>query len=336
MNLIDITSRELARETPLNLVRAPHEWASASSCVGQDGDIIGSCLRSVWYRKNSFTQTDKGGAPLHLRGEVGKSCERILIDKWKRAGILEGANIKFFVPEFNLSAEIDALVKDGANLHGVEVKSYYGYSAAVDLEGNQSKRGYPKPAQFIQAFIYLYALRDQVDEFSMFYVARDTCHMVQFQIGLAEIDGLVYPKIISRIGAPELSYRNDVENEVFKGITINGIKERFDLSNKYYNEFQVPPREFLIYWTDEMITQFRDTKKLSKSKADKWLKLRKKSITDRPGDFQCSYCNYRSRCYREFLIDPNFNWGNADWEAINKANFEENVEGEAAKNRAGK
>ena len=274
-----------------------HLYPSEASVVITDefGDkvVYGGCLRASYMRCTGIE-----GEPFTARSygifELGNAVENMLVNDWKEMGIYEANSVRFQNEEYNLSGELDAVLRDPETglLFGTEIKSFYGYYAATEIFGNKSKVGKPKWNNLLQTLVYVNEFKNTLDHFKLFYEDRGDGAKKSFDVRIVanELeDGTIvhYPK---------------VDNKVIKSFTIEDIYKRFSQLNTAILEGQIPEREFELFYTNERIEKDHDNGKISDSKFKKFKKVYKNGTTkyvekDRPGDWQCSYCRYKDLCY---------------------------------------
>jgi hypothetical protein len=282
-SLIASTDKHMTRER-LSPPRQPHCNPSASSVIWTDSHdrrmVAGSCLRQSFLRS---TGNIKGTTPsVHTMWiwELGKSVENILVEQYKQMGIWFANNLKFYNEEYNLSGEIDAVLKDpDGNLFFAEIKSFYGYYAARQIIGGpRVGPGRPKTSQLLQTLVYLNEFKDTFPYGKMIYYARDSEKRAEFDITLEEeVPGVTRPVI------------NGVTDVRF---TIEDIYARFkDLQHHIENNV-LPEPDFKIKYSAEEIEAGFQYGDISKTAYEKWQKGK-----GTVGDWQCRYCDFERICW---------------------------------------
>lgn len=245
-------------------------------------EVLGNCLRASYFRC-----IGERSAPHSVRTQfifaLGKHVEDMLVEIWKKMGIFEAQGVRFYNPEFNVSGELDVVLRNPSTdtLFGVEVKSFYGYYAGVEIMGNKSKSGRPKWSQLLQTLIYAKEFEGQLDHFKMWYQERGDGQHRSFDVRAVptERDG-------------QIIYLPEVDNEILTDFTVTDVYNRYLELGSHLTAQSIPDREFEIEYDDQRIEDDFACKKLSKSKYDKF-----KKKGERPGDWQCSYCNFKSMCW---------------------------------------
>ena len=271
--------------------RAPRDqkfYPSEASVVTYDthGDRVvhGGCMRAAYFRCSSM---EFERIPNSARSEYifkqGIGVEKILIDLWKEMGIWVDNNIKFLDKENKISGELDALLMEPTDgtVYGVEVKSFYGYFAEKEIFGNRSVKGLPKMGHLLQTLIYTNFFKDKLPYFRIVYFARDSVKRRTFKIELHEEADLTYPKI---------------EGEVIRSFSVNDIYERYRELQTYLDNEIVPPNDFELFYSSEIIEDYYVKGKIAKTKYAKW-KQGKLGPQEQIGDWNCSYCAYKNVCW---------------------------------------
>jgi CRISPR/Cas system-associated exonuclease Cas4 (RecB family) len=276
-----------------------HFYPSEASValVDEFGDhvVYGGCLRASYFRCSG-----EEGIPHNARSqgifELGKSVEEMLVDDWKRMGIFVSHGIRFQNPEYNLSGELDVILKDPETgiQFGVEVKSFYGYYASVEIFGNKSTVGKPKMNNLLQTLVYAWEFKKDLDHFKLFYEDRGDGRKRSFDVRIVpeelEDSTIVhYPK---------------VDNTIIKSFTIEDMYGRYQQLCNHMLQGTPPDKDFELYYTNERIEKDHSNGKISDSKFNKFKKVSKRDGSvryierDRPGDWQCSYCKFKDLCWK--------------------------------------
>jgi CRISPR/Cas system-associated exonuclease Cas4 (RecB family) len=229
--------------------------------------------------------------------EMGKAAEERLKNNWMQMGILEDYHARFQNPEYKISGEIDCIIRapEDGQLFGVEIKSFYGYYASKEIEGNRSQAGRPKFSHLLQTLIYAYELRNIVNYFELFYVERGDGGYKSFKISVAP-DELEDGTIV---------YRPYIDNVLVTSFTMTDVYDRYALALHCIEAEQIPDKEFELYYSNDRIEEEHTAGRLSDSKYDDFKHVHKKTgkvtyhESKRPGDWNCAYCKYKSFCYED-------------------------------------
>lgn len=264
--------------------------------------VLGSCLRAEYYSKKGIPQSDPNTAYTEFIFKMGKSVEEMLIDTWKRMGIFVSSNEKFVGDVYGVpvSGELDVVIRNPltGKLIGIEVKSCYGYMAQKEIFGTRTEPGYIKVSHLMQTFLYSYIFRPgngertELESFKTVYFARDSVDITEFNVVAGEYE----------VGDHD-DWFPEVNGKVDQRISLRAIAERWKQLDKYLASDEVPPRDFMIKYTDEEIESRYLDRLISETAYTKWKKGKATTLANRPGDWNCSYCNHRSYCYTQ---EPQF------------------------------
>jgi len=269
--------------------------------------------------------------------DLGSAAEDIYAERFGRYKdftvewpTMTGDKLKFSGPKRGLSGEADVVIQHketGINL-GIEMKSYYGSYAAMDIAGYEIARahcgasmpyirnddprktapGKPKIQNLLQTILYLEEFFDSqnlcIKTFKIIYVARDKGPRVEFDVTLVDYNG-------KRCA--------EVEGVVYPDINLEGIHARYTELGRCVDAKELPPRDFVIeYNADYFMTgqlpvsmstwhkvkhmDWKDAvnKKVSsaRSAANK-KKYLSQAQSGTKRDWNCDYCPYLSRCQQD-------------------------------------
>lgn len=269
--------------------------SSASIAIPVDvaGDVVhGKCLREEFYLRKGFPVTNPPSAYTELIWDLGKAAEGVVLDAWKRMGVYVASNEKFGISfgELSVSGEIDAVLKEPktGQMFGVEVKSIYGYVGEKEVFGNSSTKGYPKLSNLMQCFLYAYVFRPgngertELPYFKIFYISRGSAETADFTVRAVSVNGDWYP---------------EVDGQIDKRIALSKMLERWNTLTRYLEKNELPPRDYAIKYNDYQIELYYHAGLISDSAYDKWKKGKSTTLANRPGDWNCNYCHFKSLCY---------------------------------------
>lgn len=280
---------------PVATPRQPSFYPSEASVQLNNGTTIGGCLRNSYWRLKGEKPTNFAGFAGSARMDLGKVYETRLIDLWKGKGLWAGNNIKFYDKENNISGELDCLLRDNeGNITIVEIKTIYGYMAKQQVIGDQYKQGYPKLNNLMQLAYYRWFFRNKIPSGKLFYLTRDSCEMGVFNIELAKIDNLHYPIVIPE-GA--LFTQDQLIQKADLRLPIEGILSRYKMLEEHLVNNALPGQDYSLFYTDKEIESNYKVGLIGKTKYDTWSKARKKTLDKRPGDHNCSYCQFKDKCW---------------------------------------
>ncbi|RLF68145.1 MAG: hypothetical protein DRN26_00305 [Thermoplasmata archaeon] len=268
---------------------APHSfYPSEASVVIQDENgqkkVLGGCIRAAYFRCTSQDRRKRDDRSQTI-AELGKAAEDMLVEDWKRMGIFVDRAVRFENRDFNIRGEIDVVLRepDTGTLFGVECKSIYGYRADAEVFGNSRRIGRPKVNHLLQTLVYTSEFMSRLAYFKMYYIDRGDGQEGQFDISVqtTEEDGKTV-----KVGL--------IDGEEIKLFTVDDIYGRFTELKQYLDKNITPAPDYELYYSDGKIEFLHQTGEISKSKYEKF---RKKGESERPGDWQCRYCNYKDICW---------------------------------------
>jgi len=270
-----------------------HYYPSEASVKIKNPDgtvkILGNCLRKSYLRCIGAEAGEKN-RDNNFSAELGNACESYLIEKWKEMGIWEGDHVKWYDSTYNISGELDAILKQPAGAYfGVEIKTIHHYKQETEIFGNSRVIGKPNDRHLLQTVIYKYEW-PELEYFEMFYLHRGSGRHTTYRITLIQ-DELADGKVV---------HRPMVEGHVIMDYTVEDIFDRYQLLDDCIKNKVVPPADFKYKYEKEEIEKRWKNKDISKSKYDLWKKTRSKSSSNWPGDWECRYCPYTNLCFDGF------------------------------------
>jgi hypothetical protein len=263
--------------------------------------VLGKCMRACWYRAMKIQKSESASAGLMQKANSGNWNEDGLIMRWKEMGIWIDNSIKFYNPNYYLSGEMDAVIRNPLNKKkiGVEVKSYYGYNANKIVTG--SKRppvpGTPKTDQFLQALVYAWEYRDQLDEYRMFYIERGDGHRVEFRVGFEELPSGEHQAYWEQLPGDYWNYFE--EGKVLQPYNVEDVYKRYKKLLIHIKNKDMPEREFSDNCDRDKVEWLYKNKLLGKTKYDKFVKNPAKNPIC---EWQCSYCFWKSQCKKDSIV----------------------------------
>jgi len=288
--------------------RRPGLYPSEASVEFKDGSrrvVQGKCMRAAWYRSSNVPKPPGTNVGLMMKAYLGKQAEVMQVRKWKEMGIWVDNNIKFFDKDLVLSGELDAILRNPMTdkLMGLEMKTFYGYPAGRGLCGIKRERGSgkflpgkPKVEHFLQSSLYAWEYKDVLDEYRLYYLERGDGHRVEFKVGFTERNDGKHQCYWQQI--PGRYWNAYQEDRVLQPYTIEDIHSRYRDLIKMLRKKQLPVKDFCISWDKDTIEYKYSQSEISKTNYDKWVKNPK---TNKLGDWQCSYCDYKDQCQQDDL-----------------------------------
>jgi hypothetical protein len=249
-------------------------------------EIIGSCIRKEWYRRMGIEKSDKEESTSLLKMKAGKVIEQEFILDLCKMGIFYGSNIKFYIKQFNISAEVDFFVRIKDKIIGGELKTIYGDYADVEVLGKKppfwvkipETKGYPKLENLLQIVPYIWFWKEKgvTDEFHLIYLNRGSFESSREYIVTMDKDNYL---IVDGV-------KNDM-------VGLEPIAKRFKLLDNYVEKKELPPRDYELKFSEPRAKELVDSKRKSAYWFGNWKKG--KGIC---GNWQCSYCSYKTECWR--------------------------------------
>lgn len=282
--LIDISAPECLSEwQQYSRLKLPYVFApTQASYKFEDGTVIGSCARKVYYEQLKYNREQIADRAYSIF-DHGYSFEERQLESFKVAGIYVADHVplSFHDPERGIyvSGEADAIVKLDGKLVGVEFKTSYGYKFLHNqiLGYKRSTKGdrpylldplspAPKPEHILQVMCYLYYFSFKaeppvpyIDEWRIVYEDRGTCAKSEFVVYLDDIAGYHVPAIW---------HLGDTEGQVqLKQITVEGILDRYKYVYDCIISHKVPEPDFDVHQPDK--------------------------------DWQCGYCLFKNMCIED-------------------------------------
>jgi CRISPR/Cas system-associated exonuclease Cas4 (RecB family) len=283
-DLIKATDEHMTRKQ-LGFPRPIHYYPSEASVVYINNlgekQVSGTCLRQIYFKLKGSPRADTTPYTEWIFA-LGKAVEQILVEQYKQMGIWVDNNVKFYWQEYNISGEVDCIIRDPIDncMIPLEIKSFYGYQATKDLCGNAKKIGRPKTSQMLQLCVYLKYLKDIFPYGKMIYYARDSAKRAEFNIELKE-----------ESQNKTSVYVNGVKDNRFY---VENILNRYVELNQYITLDTMPPADYTIQYSDEKIEKLYELEEIGEATYKNWKKGKEKI-----GDWQCNYCPFSGICWGE-------------------------------------
>jgi len=285
--LFDVLDHNITQER-IPSFRHPHLYPSEASVIDTDGVIHGRCLRQVYYRLTNTQKTNPENARAMWIFQMGLLVEAAIIEQCKQAGIWYDDHVKWYNPEFNLSGELDVVIRNPEEpdmLIGVEIKSFYGYYAGAQIMGTRTQPGFPKMDQLLQTFLYVDWFKEMIQGFKMAYMERGSMDRRDFDIEYQEVDNgsgrLIYPI---------------VNGQTFPKFSLNGIYDRYRQAWEHFQQREIPNRDYRLYYSKEEMAA-RIEQGLASQVNAKGFKRHPDRLKYRKADWQCSYCGFCNLCW---------------------------------------
>ena len=251
-SLINIIQKELPKKEHYNRKEWVF-WPSESSCVLENGEIIGKCLRCLFYQWNGVPESNPLPDRVKLLGEIGnfveyKTRKELLAKKLYSLELNKKENRKFkvnIVDDIIMSGEVDIIIGNENEHCGMEVKNYSNSTYQILNK--------PKDPHLLQTFLYAvyyklaqpYFLIKYCPSMISKYATKDVYHRIDW----IEINKEIYPV---------------VNGGVYKEIKLSSIIRRFKEAKYYIKNKELPIRDYVRSSTQCKQCQFRDYCKADK------------------------------------------------------------------------
>ena len=306
MHFFNKLNNHLIRKPALKAKRLPTMYPSAASCRDMDNPakIYGACMRQQWYRCAGYKESDPSGEYSQYIFAAGNLWEDWLTEQCKQMGIWEANSVKWSLPEYYLSGEVDIVVRDPETdeVIIIESKTYSSnnYKAKSELIGLSGRTPTPKVQNVMQAALYLmYFSKPEnggVKRVLLTYFDRSCAgpeNNQEFWITLNPVEEdktLIHIDCKNSKGA---SFSYDMP-----GITMENLLARYtELINSLRESQEVPPRpDYEHVYSDEKVIRLYNAGEIAKTNYEKWESNKKKYPI---GDWQCAYCNYKTLCLKQ-------------------------------------
>lgn len=262
-----------------------------SSVVDVSGQVLGKCLRSVYYRMTGEKEEAKSDS-LEWAAFMGKAVENAVADLMQSAGIECQRAVKFHLEKERIAGEVDWIIRDPetGELMGLELKTFSGYPSKKKLLGGKDRAGKytapsPKDEHFLQTLVYLWAFRGKVALWKICYFSRDESRPTEFDVWLQEEGGKT---------------RAVVNGEVLYSFFVEDILRRYTQLAAALDQKILPAREFVLKYTPEEAERLYaiGNGKVTKTSIEDMRKGK-----GAPGDVQCRQCSFTSTCWGGAVTD---------------------------------
>lgn len=270
-------------------------YPSSASVEYQDEEgnrlVVGSCLRQQFYSHCGVPKTEPMGADVAVKLQLGNWTHEMIVELVKRSGHWLGDEKRMFLPgPPPVSGRADLFVKDprDGSPVGCEIKSVSGYYGVKKVIKGPDAR--PKTEHVLQCVPYLdFYGKFGLTKWIILYVDRESGAMAEYVIMLEE-DGSV-------------NVQGEDFAEIHRNITLHGVRSRWNQLLEYIGRGELPPRDYTDQWSNKEILRRKSAGELTKTDlkaVDRKLKAGKtEDFLLKKGDWQCVYCDWKSKCYSE-------------------------------------
>ena len=173
----------------------------------------------------------------------------------------------------------------------------------TDSQRKKGILGQPRDSHLMQLGIYQwwYGNPNNFDPGVLVYGARDTGRFAEYLVTVEHVEELGEDYIFYQGNAPCQT------EKVNSGISMQTIMRNYKLILDSLEKQEIPPRDFYLSYTEEMIDALYEAGELNKTDTAQYEK-RKKQIEEgktrlvkpvEKGDWQCRLCEYQAYCYKE-------------------------------------
>lgn len=298
-------------------------YPSEASVIATDPEtgkkkILGGCMRKTWYRLLGAEQTEPTTVKTKYIFAFGDMIEDFIVDLIKRSGLYNNRSVKFWSASTKTSGEIDVVVDVGlqeteGKYMFVEIKSTYG--AKVEKSGylsgpnrslfkhsvgaGRNKQwidGQPKESALLQIVTYLLEHKDDENLIGgkILYLLRDNFLRTEFNVVLEYDENVGKHKILLNSRPVESFYAEDITarfDDLYKKIVVDYNEIQ---NGKTIDELEPPEQDFSLEYSEEEVEEKFADGDITKTAYDNFKKNPKANPV---GDWQCSYCSYKSLCW---------------------------------------
>jgi hypothetical protein len=235
-------------------------------------------MRAAYYNCVGVQEEEDISVKTNLIFKIGDYTEEMILDILKEDNLLDDSQKKFFDEKYEISGRLDGVFNYNGRKIGLEIKSIGGNNNWINNQiwGSRWNEPSPKWQNLFQTLVYCYAFRDEIDEFILLYIRRDTCEIKEFLISIQPKDGKIYPCI---------------DGKIDERFSIDDILERYKILREFVDKEELPPREFMKTYNAKDISTYVKLGVLSKNQGEKF--------KEEPfGDFECRFCGYSEMCDR--------------------------------------
>jgi len=288
--------------------RQSHLYPSSASIEftdeHNDVEVHGSCLRQQYYQYKGVQVVSETEARIMRIRDMGDCISEMFVDDFKRAGLYVADEVSLYIPKIGVSGRFDIMIKDPyaapkgpqrphpKHLIGVEIKSIGGYyNIKGPIKTTRDTPLAPKIEHVLQSMIYLdYYSQYGLKKWLIIYVDRESLAWVPHTLTLNENGAAII--------------QNEQQNLVWDHVTMAAIEDRYQRLWHYIQNDELPPRDYVLQYSNSTILKMYTRKKLSKTDSgiiERKLKKGQPTDDDDPilskGDWRCNYCDFSDKCW---------------------------------------
>jgi hypothetical protein len=245
---------------------------SSATMVTEDGQVIGACLRSLYYKATKEVVSDAKELTTKLQGDFGNGIhDRIAakLQKSDRIKIVPESPGKVFVDYLTkeVSFRLDGLVTHKGEQGCLEIKTMQSYGL-----NKMVKEGGPKEAHILQVLCY-FGTNPDLRWASLVYFGRDNAFRAEYHIYKdPETERFMIRGITPNQREKEITH-----------LSFDKIVARWKELEEAVEKKELPRRDFKAVLTKEGTVTDKRTK----------------NGVDYKTSYQCSYCSWQTKCWAE-------------------------------------
>ncbi len=241
---------------------------SSATMVGDDGVVVGACLRQLYYKATAEPISDKKEFTNKLQAGFGNGIHDFLTARLKKSNKIKiDAEVpgKVIVDPLTkeISFRLDGLVTHHGELGCLEIKTQQSWGLQKMV-----REGGPKKSDILQVLCY-FGTNEDIKWASMLYVARDTAFRAEYHV-YKDHDGEYVIRGITP-ASPE---------KRIEGLSFDKIVKRWKILEEHVERKELPKRDFKAVLRDGVVIDERTKNGVKYST-----------------DFQCKYCSYQTSCW---------------------------------------
>ena len=244
---------------------------SSATMVGEDGKVVGACLRALYYKATGEPVSNKKEFTNMLQADFGNGIHDVLTKRLKKSDKIKlDAEVagKVIIDPLTkeISFRLDGLVTYLGELGCLEIKTQQSYGLQ-----RMVKDGGPKKSDILQVLCY-FGTNENIRWASLLYVARDSAYRAEYHIYKDPSSEKFMIKGITP---------NQREKPI-EDLSFTKIVKRWKELEDHVERKELPKRDYKVVYRDGEIV-------------DK----RVKNGVEYATDFQCRYCSYKTTCWSQ-------------------------------------
>ena len=245
---------------------------SSATMVGDDGEVVGACMRALYWKATGEPVTDKKDFTVKMQGMFGGAIHDAITDKLSKSGKIKltpESPGKLLVDPLTheISFRLDGLVSHLGELGCLEIKTQQSWGLQ-----RMVREGGPKKSDILQVLCY-FGTNEDIRWASLVYVARDTAFRAEYHIYK---DPETKEFVIKGITPTKAEKPLD-------GLSFERVVSRWKELEGHVDRKELPKRDF------KAVLRADGTVVASKTK----------NYVEYKTAFQCMYCSWRTLCWTQ-------------------------------------